>query len=407
MRRLQERLAPYATVPVLLGAAMFFIAHVAALRWLDTRIDALSGAAGKPDLMMLAAPSVILDTLTRYGEAGRALYTWSTLVDTSFPLSVACLGVLLLVRAWPRQHWMFWPPLAFCCLDLLENALLLAMLARFPAFSPGLGWLVSITTSAKLVALAPSYALMLAAILRLACAAWPRRHMLRTEAAGTPDVARHLTPLAAAAAALCILLAPVQSLIWNGDEAPRWLHSLPWPHALVTWAEQGGLGTPYFFYGRLFLLVHAGVLATLWMLARSRGWLAWPAMRWLLVSLGVATWGDIMAYWGGQWFGDPVRFVGFWMTEVPALVSVACAGTAFGVSLRYAGHRGPWLYPWLLLLPAMLLATAALQYMPHGPMLAVTLACLALTLGLDRSGRPDPLRPSPRGADPTRQLGLG
>lgn len=185
MKRLQERLAPYATAPVLLSTAMIFLAHVAALRWFDTRIDALSGAAGKPDLMMLAAPSVILDTLTRYGEAGRALYTWSTLVDTSFPLSVACFGVLLLVRAWPRQHWMCWPLLAFCGLDLLENGLLLAMLARFPAFSPALGWLVSITTSAKLAALALSYALMLAAILRLAYAAWPRRPMPRTDAAST------------------------------------------------------------------------------------------------------------------------------------------------------------------------------------------------------------------------------
>lgn len=175
MKRLQERLAPYATVPVLLVAAMLFIAHVAALRWFDTRIDALSGAAGKPDLMMLAAPSVLLDTLTRYGDAGRALYTWSTLVDTSFPLSVAWLGALLLTRAWPRRHGTLWLPLAFCVLDLIENALLLTTLARFPAFSPTLGWLVAITTSAKLVALALSYALMVAALLRLAYASARRR----------------------------------------------------------------------------------------------------------------------------------------------------------------------------------------------------------------------------------------
>jgi hypothetical protein len=395
MKRLQERLAPYATLPMLLGAAMIFIAHVAALRWFDARIDALSGAAGKPDLMILASPSVLLDTLTRYGAAGRTLYTWSTLVDTSFPLSVAWLGVLLLVRAWPRQRWMLWLPLAFCCLDLVENALLLVTLARFPAFSPALGWLVSLTTSAKLLALAPSYALMLAAVLRLAGAAWPGRHTRVTELGGAPGgdrrgaiATRSLVPLAAATAALCILLAPVQSLIWNGAEAPRWLQALPWLHPMIAWAEQAGLGTPYFFYGRLFLLVHAGVLATLWMLARGRGWLAWPATRWLLVSLGLASWGDFLAYWASDWLGDSVRFVGFWMTEVPALVSVALAGTALGVSLRRAGHHGAWLFPWLLLAPSMLLGTAALAYMPHGPMLAVTLACLALTLGPARARQP-------------------
>jgi hypothetical protein len=390
MRRLQERLAPYATVPALLAAAMLFTAHVAALRWFDARIDALSGAAGKPDLMMLAPPSVLLDTLARYGEAGRSLYTWSTLVDTSFPLSVAALGVLLLVRAWPRQPRMWWPALAFCCLDLIENGLLLVTLARFPAFSPALGWLVSLTTSAKLVALAPTYALMLAAVVRLAGAAWPGRHMRPAEAAGTTGPARSLAPLAALAAALCILLAPVQSLIWNGAGAPGWLASLPWPPAMLAWAGQTELGTPYFFFGRLFVLVHAGVLATLWTLARGRGWLAWPAMRWLLASLVMATWSDVLAYWVGERLGDSVRFVGFWMIEVPALVSVACAGTALGVSLRRAGHRGAWLVPWLLLVPAMLLATAALQYMPHGPMLAVTLACLTLTLGPARARQAAP-----------------
>ncbi|MGY1941717.1 hypothetical protein [Nocardia gipuzkoensis] len=405
MKPLAKRLASRAPVPVLLCAAAVFITYVAALRWFDTRVNVLSGGAGKPDLLVFAEPRVILDTLTRYGAQGRAMYVWSTLADTGFAVSLAGLGALLLIRAWPQQRWMLWLPPAFCALDLVENAGLLVMVARFPAFSPTLGWFASIVTSAKLIALVSSYALMAAAVVRLMSAAWPRRHPPGPDPVGKNDTQPFLAPLVAVTAALCTVLAPVQSLIWNGPEAPGWMDGVPWSHTLITVAEQVGLGTPYFFYGRLFILVYVGVTATLWLLSRSRGWLTWPAMRWLLASLTMAAWGDLLAYWGGQRFGDPVRFVGFWLTEVPALVIVACAGTAFGVSLRYAGYRGSWLYSWLLLAPAMLFATAALQYMPHGPMLAVALACLALVFGAPRAARQvpqptvTPTNPFPRSGD--------
>ena len=110
--------------------------------------------------------------------------------------------------------------------------------------------------------------------------------------------------MAVGAALLCSALAPVQSAIWNGAEAPGWI---AWLVPLLgndgSGAGAASVEQPpalYFLFGRLVLLVYAGLLASLWrspLDAPKR--LAWA----FLAALGVACFGDALAYGFVQWLG--------------------------------------------------------------------------------------------------------
>ena len=139
------------------------------------QLHAMSGGAPKLDFLWSAPPEAYLEALSRYGAAGRALFFRLNVVDMLFPLNVAWLGGLLLTRAFRTPGWLPLVPLAFALLDLIENLLFFRMLRAWPDFSTTLASVCAVVTTAKLAALGLSYALMLAALLRLGLRRWGSR----------------------------------------------------------------------------------------------------------------------------------------------------------------------------------------------------------------------------------------
>lgn len=198
-----------------------------------------------------------------------------------------------------------------------------------------------------------------------------------------------LAPLAALT--LCLALAPIQSQIWNQAATPAWIQSLEGLHSTAQYfhgVTKGVLGpVPYDAFGRLMPLVYCGALIGLFSVASSRMRLIWIAR----ISLGIAALADVVAYWIAGLNDPDLRFYAFWVTEVPALVVCILALSAFGIQkLRQdtagqdtAGQNTVGKARNLLLASTPLLAlgtTASVQYMPHGPMVGITIAVLALSM---------------------------
>lgn len=192
---------------------------------------------------------------------------------------------------------------------------------------------------------------------------------------------REFAWIAIGAALLCTLLAPVQSVIWNGPETPGWI---AW---LVSRVASGSLAvgsaafdqppTIYFTFGRLLLLVYAGLIWSLW--RSPPGGPSWLG-RAYGAALGIAFFGDALAYGFSAWLGHALRTLGFWRIEVPALLSALLVGTLLGIVRlrRYGGQterpdRG---HDWALALgiPLAAVAVASLRYMPHGLLLPIAWA---------------------------------
>jgi hypothetical protein len=133
---------------------------------------------------------------------------------------------------------------------------------------------------------------------------------------------------------------------------------------------------PYDFFGRLFLPVYVGVFFGF---ARARlsalGRVGRMLRALVLFALAAAFAGDFIAYWLAGRSNDALRAIGFWWIEVP-LLGVAIIGVAaLGIIALREGARS--VGAGLAATPvAALGTTAALQYMPHGPMLALALAAV-------------------------------
>lgn len=199
----------------------------------------------------------------------------------------------------------------------------------------------------------------------------------------SPDTPRRrvlATCAALGALATCAALGTLASRIWHGADAPAWVRGVTDALTPTLGAAPGAAsrpGTPppvYFAVGRAFVLVYAA-LAVRWTL-RPVGpvWMR----RSLAVLLGLAALGDVLAYWVSAWAGPAVRAVGFWRIEVPALLLALLVIGARGVALLRAG-AAPARTAWTLALaPVVAIAgTAALRYMPHGPVLGLCVAALA------------------------------
>jgi len=177
---------------------------------------------------------------------------------------------------------------------------------------------------------------------------------------------------------ICGFLGPIQSVIWNGTKAPGWCHATPWVGAMLHWQKAQMDISAYYFFGRLFFPIYLGCLLTLWRYRKvsiqshslSNTW----GFRSLFLAVVIALLGNLTAYWGGGWWGKDVRFVGFWLTEVPALLVALLSFVWCGFSFWRAGAKylGGGL---MLVLPLALLVTGALRYMPHGPAFALCIGC--------------------------------
>ena len=187
---------------------------------------------------------------------------------------------------------------------------------------------------------------------------------------------------------LCLYLAPIQSTIWNETETPHWISALTViQSSSATLYQAAGASldiTPYYFFGRFFFLIYLSLfisLTTLFPYASQTESMAKNLHRALAVFLGLAAIGNLIAYWGGGWFGTDVRFVGFWVIEVPSLALSLIGLSALGVTLLKHPAR-PWLTALILILTPVfsIAATMVFQYMPHGPVLGIAAALFFISL---------------------------
>ena len=94
------------------------------------------------------------------------------------------------------------------------------------------------------------------------------------------------------AVALLGYLGPIQSVLWNGADAPRWAAALPWVAASIQAAQVGAPGAaPYDLFGRSLSLAYVALLVAAWSLRRARpyhpaglwaspiGWRVWLEAR--------------------------------------------------------------------------------------------------------------------------------
>jgi hypothetical protein len=196
---------------------------------------------------------------------------------------------------------------------------------------------------------------------------------------------------------LCLYLAPIQSTIWNAPDLTPSAAGTKWVAGALAAADRDAL-PPYYHFGRLVVWVYLALAAGFFAVRRqpveAPGRLADErAFKVLMVLLLVAGVGNVIEYWGGSVYGDTVKAIGFRLLETPAL---GLAGiTCLWLGLRLVHRRREnnerrlaWLF--LLTAPAMVISTALLQYLPHGPLLVLSGVLTLLTL--DRSRDCEPLQ---------------
>ncbi len=122
-------LAPYGACVYVLGAA-------------DTRIKALSGGLGVPDLELGFTADELYARLGAYSDEGRAIYLRAELVDLVYALAYGFFFAFLIGLAARRLFHADSPwrllclaPLATMSCDHLENLGFFAVLLRWPARS--------------------------------------------------------------------------------------------------------------------------------------------------------------------------------------------------------------------------------------------------------------------------------
>ncbi|QSQ19935.1 hypothetical protein JY651_32255 [Pyxidicoccus parkwayensis] len=189
---------------------------------------------------------------------------------------------------------------------------------------------------------------------------------------------RPLLLLASLSAALSLTLGTFQTVLWNGAAAPRWARTVAHGIAESALPPRGAPGAEhlaappaaYFMFGRPFILAYVALGLALVALARAEGK---RRDTFATALVAVAALADVGVYWLSSALGVAFRERAFWNVEVPALV-----GLLFLVSVRagLAWRRDGRLRPSVFALPLALLATAALHYMPHGPVLGLSFALL-------------------------------
>ncbi|WP_339614561.1 hypothetical protein [uncultured Parvibaculum sp.] len=184
---------------------------------------------------------------------------------------------------------------------------------------------------------------------------------------------------------LDLLLGPIQSQIWNGTDAPAWIGSLIWPDIARPWVQNILAPVPgpepYETFGRLTILIYLGNL-TAWspFFAEGENRLLRIAAPFAWAALAIAALADIGSYWVAGLHNEALRFHTFWQVEVPALALCLLALMLAGIA-RIRTRTGWHLSDILLAATPLtaILATGALQYMPHGPLVAISIGAFILS----------------------------
>lgn len=142
LRSLSGGIRPYANKRFILPVLMLFILTLAVLEASpigEMRLKALSGGQGMLDMQFGYTPAHAYTMLGTIGETGRRLYEQLLGLDYLFTVVYAALQTLLITALLrkagvPERFTMLnLIPFARCLLDMVENTLLLYVLARFPA----------------------------------------------------------------------------------------------------------------------------------------------------------------------------------------------------------------------------------------------------------------------------------
>ncbi|MCG6166531.1 hypothetical protein [Leptospira sanjuanensis] len=189
------------------------------------------------------------------------------------------------------------------------------------------------------------------------------------------------------ASILVLVLTPVQSLIWNGESFPIYLlKTETYVRALFDFrAEFAPETSDYYFFGRMAILIHLGILFGLLELKRNGFFpiAATKAFRAVLGFLLIAIIGDTVAYWGGSFFGELFRNIGFRWIEAPGIFFLLCAFGYLGFKIRPEKKAIGITF---LILPFLMIGSILFfRYIPHGPLLPVSWIVTVFLLGSDSS----------------------
>jgi hypothetical protein len=143
-------------------ATLVAVVVVFAVHFLDfpgsvPRFEKLSHGGVLFDVAPAGTVNATYERLSGFGEAGRSSYMLrNATVDVLLPLSLLPFLVLLMLRALRRRGWsrfvkgsLLAIPFVYVGFDLLENAVVLNLLANYPARAPFLAMLLPYVTVVK------------------------------------------------------------------------------------------------------------------------------------------------------------------------------------------------------------------------------------------------------------------
>lgn len=136
-----------------------------------------------PDVAFFYSPAHLYRFAEAEGPAGRAQYVRDRLtLDVLFPItyglfftSAIALGLRRAFPGRPHLAQLGWTGLAAMAADLLENALLSAIMMAYPRRFVGLAWFAATASAVKWILVSAGMLLALFALIAWAAVAWRRR----------------------------------------------------------------------------------------------------------------------------------------------------------------------------------------------------------------------------------------
>lgn len=152
-------------------ALAFFVLNELLIARLDQPLMERANGEPKPDLRFGYDLATVQKLMDSYGAEGRSLYTRNPIADTSFLIFGAIAVSLFALVAFPDRFWQILfilPPLVFGTTDLIENALFLSIVLRYPSLPPALVSVTSVITQVKRAAYYTSMLVLIFSLLSIA-----------------------------------------------------------------------------------------------------------------------------------------------------------------------------------------------------------------------------------------------